>query len=378
MPNDAPYTHEWLRAGDEIFPALLAAIDASRVSICLEIYIFTAGTLTGRFREALVRAQERGVAVRVLVDAVGSLLLAGDFWRVLRHAGGEVRHFNPLTLNRFWIRNHRKLLVCDRSVAFIGGFNIAPEYEGDGIHRGWWDLGLKLEGPVAEQLAVSFEDMFARATFRHKHFVRLRKTSAKKTVTGPSAQILSNGPGRGGSPFTRALHKDLKRARQVQIMTAYFLPPWRLRHDLLRVARRGGRVQLLLPGKSDVPLSKLAAQSLYRRLLKGDLKIYEYQPQILHAKLIIVDDTVYVGSANLDPRSLHINYELMVRFENKVLAEEARQLFAGSLTHARQVTETEWRQTRTIWSRFKQHWAHFLLSRLDPNLAHWQWQSLPK
>jgi cardiolipin synthase len=151
-----------------------------------------------------------------------------------------------------------------------------------------------------------------------------------------------------------------------------------MRHDFLRVARRGGRVQLLLPGKSDVILSKLACQSMYRRLLKGNVKLYEYQPQILHAKLIIVDDKVYVGSSNLDPRSLHINYELMVRFDDKAMADEARRLFADILTHAREVTAAEWHHTHSFWSSFKQRWAHFLLTKIDPYLAHWQWESLPK
>ena len=98
-------------------------------------------------------------------------------------------------------------------------------------------------------------------------------------------------------------------------MVAYFLPSWRLRRDLMRVVRRGGRVQLILAGQSDVQLSKLAAQSLYRRLLRAGVEIYEYQPQILHAKLFMVDDAVYTGSSNLDTRSLQINYELMIRFD---------------------------------------------------------------
>ena len=98
------------------------------------------------------------------------------------------------------------------------------------------------------------------------------------------------------------------------MIIAYFLPSWRLRRDLMRVARRGGQVQLILAGKSDVQLSMLAAQSLYRRLLRAGVEIYEYQPQILHAKLFIVDDAVYPGSSNLDTRSLQINYELMIRF----------------------------------------------------------------
>jgi len=377
MLTEAHHTHEWLLAGDEIFPAMLAAIEAARRTICLEIYIYTPGPLADRFRAALENAQARGAQVRVLVDAVGSMRLPADYWDRLHQAGGEVRQFNPLHLKRFWIRNHRKLMVCDGRVAFVGGFNIAPEYEGDGIQRGWWDVGLKVEGKLVARLALSFDEMFARAEFRHKHFARLRKSLAKKTVAWPNEQILFSGPGRGASPFKRSLHTDLRRAKNVQIMVAYFLPPLRLRRDLLRVVRRGGRVQLVLAGKTDVLLSKLAAQSLYRRLLKGKIEIYEYQPQILHAKLLIVDDTVYVGSSNLDSRSLHINYELMIRIDNPEMAEEARKIFADSLVQSRQVTNAEWRQSRTFWSRLKQRLAHFLLSRIDPYMAHRQWRSLP-
>jgi cardiolipin synthase len=280
MPTEPSPVCQWLCAGDEIFPAMLAAIDAARKSVCLEIYTYTDSPLGKRFREALIRAQARGVRVRVLIDAVGSMSLPGSFWEPLRNAGGEVRQFNPIALKRFWIRNHRKLLVCDERVAFVGGFNVAPEYEGDGVKCGWCDVGLKLEGRLAPQLAVSFDEMFARADFRHKHFVRLRKLGAKKIVALPTEQILFSGPGRGRSPIKRALRKDLARAKQVQIIVAYFLPTRRIRRDLMRVARRGGRVQLILAGKSDVFLSMLAAQSLYRRFLSGNVEIHEYQPQI--------------------------------------------------------------------------------------------------
>jgi cardiolipin synthase len=370
-------TRDWLCTGDEVFPAMLQAIDAAKKSICLEIYIFQDSPLGIRFREALVRACERGAKVRVLVDAVGSYFLPAHFWDSLRSAGGEVRQFNPVTLKRLIIRNHRKLLVCDERVAFIGGFNIASEYEGDGLKSGWCDVGLKLEGKLAAQLKLSFDEMFERAEFRHKRFVLLRKTSAKKTVALPKEQLLFSGPGRGWNPFRRALHKDLKRAQNVQIIAAYFLPTWRLQRDLMRVARRGGKVRLILPAKSDVLLSLLAARSLYRRLLKGHIEIHEYQPQILHAKLIIVDDVVYVGSSNLDPRSFHINYELMVRFENKEIAQEAREIFLKKLAHCHHVTGEEWRKSRTFWRRLKQRWAYFLLYRFDPYLARRQWRGLP-
>jgi cardiolipin synthase len=136
-------------------------------------------------------------------------------------------------------------------------------------------------------------------------------------------------------------------------------------------------VQLILPGKSDVLVSQLAGQSLYRRFLKAGVQIHEYQPQVLHAKLIIADDVVYVGSANLDPRSLDINYELMIRFEHQDMAAQARAIFAGSLTHCRPITREEWRKSRTVWRRLKQRWAYWLLVSIDPYLARRQWRLLP-
>jgi cardiolipin synthase A/B len=367
----------WFGSGHEMFPAMLTAIDRAQESVCLEAYIYAADALGERFREGLVRARQRGVRVRVLVDAFGSIGLPTAFWQPLRAAGGEVRLFNPIALDWLGIRDHRKLLVCDRRIAFIGGFNISSDYDGDGVTRGWHDLGLRLVGQLPEQLAAAFEQMFARSDFRHKRFIRLRKSTARKLVQTGNEQLLLSGPGRGRNPFKRALRADLARAASVQIMVAYFLPSWRLRRDLGSVARRGGGVQLVLAGKSDVLVSQLAGQSLYRRLLKAGVQIHEYQPQVLHAKLIIADDIVYVGSANLDPRSLDINYELMVRFNLKEMAEQARMMFAGSLTHCRPITLEEWRQSRSLWRRVKQRWAYWLLVRIDPYLARRQWQALP-
>src|SRR5690348_9667040 len=123
----------WLCSGQAFFGAMLAAVDEARFLICLETYIYSAGPLGQRFREALCRARRRGVKVRVLLDALGSYSLPGSFWRPLQDLGGEVRFFNPLSLYRLGIRNHRKVLVCDAKWVFVGGFNIASEYEGDGI-----------------------------------------------------------------------------------------------------------------------------------------------------------------------------------------------------------------------------------------------------
>jgi cardiolipin synthase len=186
-----------------------------------------------------------------------------------------------------------------------------------------------------------------------------------------------SGPGRGKNPYQLALHGDLVNAKCVQIIAGYFLPNQKLRRDLKRVARRGGTVQLMLAGKSDVLLSQLAGRSLYQRLLRAGVEIYEYQPQILHAKLIIVDGVVYAGSSNLDARSLYINYELMLRLTDEKLVAEAREIFRQRQAHCRQIELKAWRKASTWWGRFKRRWAYFLLVRIDPVVARWQYRRMP-
>jgi cardiolipin synthase len=373
---DASSSFRWLRTGDEAFAAMLAAMDEACREIRLETYIFAASPLGETFRAALIRAAQRGVKVQVLVDAFGSVMLSADFWQPLVAAGGEFRWFNPLSLRRFHFRDHRKLLACDEGSAFVGGFNIAPEYEGDGVSRGWFDLGLELRGPMVRELNAAFDQMFARAAFRHKPLTPLRKSAARRRVELPDATLLLSGPGRGFNFSKRVPRTDLERARSVQIIAAYFLPTWRLRRALARVAQRGGRVQLILAGQSDVPISQLASRCLYTRLLRAGVEIYEYGPQILHAKLYLIDDVVYAGSANLDIRSLQINYELMVRVTEPATVAEARGIFAEKLALSRRVEPAEWQRSRTFWARLKQDWAYNLLARLDPYLARWRWRKL--
>src|SRR2546426_8554400 len=156
----------WLRTGDDTFAAMLPAIDTARTSIEFESYIYTPGPIGERFRAALMRASRRGVRVQVLIDSFGSITLSDSFWEPLRKAGGEMRWFNRLTLRRFNIRNHRKLLICDQTLAFIGGFNVAPPREGGGGPRGRRDPGPGINRPVAPGVSASFGEMFARRALK--------------------------------------------------------------------------------------------------------------------------------------------------------------------------------------------------------------------
>jgi cardiolipin synthase len=373
-----PALIRWLCEGREIFSTMLEAINAARKSIRLETYIYSDGKVGRQFLQALTAAASRGVQVRVLVDAIGSWLLADEFFKPLAEHGGEVRRFNPIHPLRFGVRDHRKLLICDEEVVFIGGFNIADEYDGDGITCGWRDIGLRIKSPdLAVKFCDSFAELFALADFRHKSWsqfraFRHRRRNKKKSL----GNLLQAYPGRGASQFQMAMYRDLKKARNVQIVSPYFLPTHRLRRELMRVARRGGRVQLVLAAKTDVQVSQLAARSLYHRLLKAGVEIYEYQPQILHAKLVCIDGVVYAGSSNLDIRSLNLNYELMLRMEEQPIAAQAQAIVGRLLEQSRKIELRQWRKTQTLWQHWKNHWAHFLLTRIDPFVALQQFRTL--
>ncbi len=364
-------SYQWLTTGDEVFPVMLDAIASARRTIRFEFYIYVNDVIGRQFRDALIAARKRGVRVQVLIDSLGSLTLPGNYWHSLVSAGGEARWFNPLLLRRFGYRDHRKMLVCDEEIVFVGGFNISAVYQGDGIKSGWRDLGLKCTGHMAQELATAFDEMFDRADFKHKRLSRIRGEPIARHVEGEDCQLLLTGPGRGWNPFSRALHQDLAHARDVKIIAAYFLPTWRLRRDLALVVQGGGRVQLLLPGKSDVFLSQLAGRSLYRRLFKAGVEIHEYQPQILHAKLILIDDVVYAGSSNLDTRSLRINYELMLRIANHQAVSQAAEIFADCARLSQKIEPETWRRARTWWQGFKERLAYFLLIRIDPLIVRW-------
>ena len=378
MTTSAP-SPQWLRTGREIFPAMLDAIRAARQSVRLETYIYADGEIGRQFREALTAAAARGVKVSVLVDAFGSWLLPADFFAPLLTAGGSVHYFNPLRLWRYGVRDHRKLLLCDDTVVFLGGFNIADEYDGDGVTRGWCDIGLRIDNPaLAVELVKSFDELSALADFHRKPLMRLRAFKRRhKTEPRLGGELLLSHPGRGASPFQVALHRDLAQARDTRIVTAYFLPTRLVRRYLIQAARKGGRVQLVLAGKSDVLISQLAARSLYHRLMKAGVEIYEYKPQILHAKLIVSDGVTYAGSSNLDIRSLNLNYELMLRFDDPATAAGAHEIFEQMLKHSRRI-EPGWFKAQSCWQRWQYRWAHFLVARIDPLVALRQFGAVKK
>lgn len=367
----------WFSGGDKVYASMLRDIESARKSVRLETYIFSDRGIGLTFRDALARAAGRGIDVRVLVDGFGSANLPVSFWQPILDAGGQARVFNPLRPTGFGIRNHRKLLVCDNAVSYVGGFNIATEYEGDGVSRGWRDVALRIRGALSAALGTTFDSMFEKAHLRHKLFVKLRRPHQRSIVASCGCRLLLGWPGRGASALLHTLLRDLAMARSARIMVPYFLPTRRLRRTINTAARRGADVELILPGKSDIPMSKLGTESLYRGLLKSRVRIFEYQPQMLHGKLFVVGNAVYIGSSNLDPRSLRLNYELMVRLESPAIAEAARAVFDDARARCTEVRKEEWLHTLPLWTRLKQRFAWFVMARLDPWIALSQWRALP-
>jgi len=244
------------------------------------------------------------------------------------------------------------------------------------VTSGWYDLGLQVEGHLAAELGSTFDQLFALADFRHKRFATFRRSATEKIVATPAGQIVLAGPGHRPNLLKAVLLNDFRTAKSIRVIAAYFLPPRPLRRALIRAARRGSRVQLILGAKSDVPLLQLAFNRFYHAFLRAGVEIYEYQPQVLHAKLIIADTIVYAGSANLDRRSFLANYELMLRIANGELAAQAEGIFERTLEHCRKVQLSGWSTSRSFWRKIREWWAFFLLARVDAFLCRRQLRNL--
>jgi cardiolipin synthase len=369
----------WLASVDEAYAEMARLIGAATRAVRLETYLMREAGPATELRELLLHACARGVKVQILIDAFGSEDLPADFLQPLRVAGAAVAVFNPQRWLRRSFRDHRKLLTCDGEHAVIGGFNIGPEYAGDGVSRGWCDTGLAVSGPIVATLERSFDAMFGLAPFLPGCLRRFRKSVRQPrrarhladagTAPAAAVSLLRIGPGLPRGQLARAVRHDLRSAHDVAITSAYFLPSLRLCRLLYRVARGTGRVRLLLAGRTDVPIARLAAERFYGRLMRRRVQILEYQPQVLHAKLLVLDDIVYVGSANLDRRSLRINYELLLRLDWPELAADARQWFETALEQAMAVDWQRWRTARSPWRRLLSYLAYLLLARVDPYVA---------
>jgi phosphatidylserine/phosphatidylglycerophosphate/cardiolipin synthase-like enzyme len=361
LGNNFRFLHE----NREFFAGMLLAIDTATHYVLLEMYLVTSSAIATRFIDALMRARRRGVRVCVLFDGFGSLGFRRADRRRLLDAGVELRIFNPVRIGKGaanLLRDHRKLLLADGRLAYVGGAGLTDEFAPDSPRGPWRELMLEIAGPVVRD----WERAFARTW-------RRCGTELGVPESPPCAPDPHGAPGRLAlsearqrSVLANGVLQNLDGARgRVWIMSAYFVPSRRFRKALRRAARRGVDVRLLLPGpRTDHPWVRQAARRFYAKLLRNGVKIFEYQPSMLHAKMILCDDWVSVGSSNLDRWSFRWNLEANQEIASPSVADAAAVLFAGDCAASQQISRRHWRE-RARLDRLRERIAGALDQLLD-------------
>lgn len=325
---------------------MLAAIRAARATICLETYIFRHDFVGEAFAGALIERARAGVEVNILYDAWGSGELAASFLARLREYGIRAHPFHPLTLpaffkhwfSRMWLRDHRKILTIDGRLGFVGGMNIAADYaaskDGGG---GWRDTNLSVAGP----LVVEMEQLFLRIWRRqHAEIVNAVRYAQPEPVKDPHVLLVSSDSLFKRWGIRRAYLRAINHAqKRIWLTHGYFIPTLKTRWALMRAARRGVDVRIILGGTTDVKVVLYAARALYTRWLRAGIRIFEWNQRVLHAKTAVVDGAIAtVGSANLDFRSSLINLEANVFVDDAAFGAAMEKLFVADTTECTEVS----------------------------------------
>lgn len=337
-PTGGSEEHELFVEGDDLYDAMIGSITAASQRVDLETYIYAADEVGWRIAEALAERARAGVHVRVLVDAAGSLFsFSRALERHLRQRGVVVQRFHRWSWHRplrFYRRNHRKLLAIDGREAYVGGFNIHRESSRAAYGPACWrDTHVRLRGALAAEAAALFDAFWAGD-----------HSGAAHATPGTGDALVPN-HSRICRHQVHCLYLRLLRSaeRRLYLTTPYFVPDHRTQNELVEAARRNVDVRLLLPGKSDVRITHWAARAAYQKLLAGGVRVFEYQPRVLHAKTAVIDgDVATVGTANLDYRSLFVNYELNLFSANEPLCAALEAQFLEDLAEAEEVTARSW------------------------------------
>lgn len=339
--------------GKAFFPPMLEAIGRARGRVLLESYLFESGTVGDRFITALRDCAGRGVAVYLLLDHFGALDLSSADRRRLQDAGVHITYYNPLRYGRFkqnLFRNHRKLLAVDNEVAFVGGMGITDDFDPppEQGRLPWHETMLRIEGPVV----ADWERLFCQTwSLWSSEKLALAEPPAKPHPDGsPGRVVTSGGPSR--QEIKRSLIRRARNARhRIWIATAYFIPSRKVRRLLRSAARNGIDVRLLLPGsQTDHPAVRHAGRRFYARLLRNGVRIFEYQPRFMHAKMMLCDDWVSVGSSNLDRWNFRWNLEANQEASDPALAERIAALFETDFAQSVEYTSEAWHR-RSLFKR---------------------------
>jgi cardiolipin synthase len=349
-------TVEILLNGEQIFPAVVEAIRSARRTITYAQYFYEEGAVAREIAEALAERCRAGVGVNVLLDSFGTLGMPDAYVDLLRRSGCHVAHFRPLAQSIFQrasYRNHRRILVVDGRIGFTGGSGVSRKWMGNGrVPDHWRDTDVRMDGPVVEYLQGAFAENWLEASGivlgGDAYFPR--PLAAPGTV---HAQVVRSSPREGSFAMYTLFLLAIAAAREsISITNPYFVPDDKMREALTQAARRGVRVSVLVPGFIDHNLVRQASRANFGALLEAGVQIHEYQPALLHAKTMVIDELLAtVGSTNLDNRSFALNDELNLVVYNRGIARTMEATFLDDVAHATPLTYERWR-TRGIVDRF--------------------------
>jgi len=339
-----------LENGDEFFPAMLEAVHGAQKSVNLAVYIFWSGEIASRFRDAFIERAKHGVAVRLILDAVGSKphLKKSDI-EAMRGAGCQVEFFHPL---RPWMldsinnRNHRRILVVDGRVGFTGGAGIADEWLGNSqSEKNWRETCVEVRGPVVAQLQASFAQNWSE--IRGEALLGEDFYPPLQAVGNTRCQVIDS-TARAPSSATKLLYavSIASATRKIYLSNSYFLPDAETSAALVDAAHRGVDVEVIVPGQvNDVPATKAGGRSSFGDLLRGGVRIFEFQPTMFHPKTMVVDGLfATVGSTNFDRRSFRLNDEINMTMFDPAVASRMEELFKRDKTRSRPYTYADYQR----------------------------------
>ena len=339
------------------YEAELAAIAAARSSVHLEAFILHPSAVGDRFVSALTECAKRGVHVRIVVDAIGSFPTPDSYFASVRAAGGRVAWYQPIrwyTLKRFNNRTHRELIIVDGEIGFIGGAGIAAHWT-DSVRgaQPWRDTMVRVTGSAVAGLQSAFLENWLEATGE----ILVGKDAFpldERTDHQPPAIVITGTPSPARASRARVLFQLLvaTAGESIEINSPYFLPDRSARRELIKAATRNVRVRAIVPGRyNNHPVTRLASRRRYGELLAAGVRIFEYQPGMIHAKIMIVDGRwAVVGSTNLDSRSFELNDEVNLAVVDPNLASRLRRDFENDLAESEEVTFEAWKQ-RSLMER---------------------------
>lgn len=342
---------EYLLNGDESYPRLWQDLRGAQRSIIFHVYYWKPGRIAETFRDVVIERARAGVDVLVLFDAFGAQDMSNEYIESLEAAGVRTADYRPLrwyTLHKAQNRSHMRLIVIDDSIGYTGGFGMADHWIGDGVRHGWRETNIRFTGPAVSQMQANFAIAWAEATGE-----LLTGRSIAGQSGGPSgaaearAGLLYANPTLGSTPAERFLILSIAGARhRLLIANAYFVPSEEFTRQLITAARRGVDVRVLTAGPAtDVKSVRHAGHSRYERLLAAGVRVFEYQPQMMHSKTMVVDGRWgTVGTMNFDMRSIAFNDESNLLFDDPALGAQLERQFLADLPYSKEMKLDLFRQ----------------------------------